>query len=211
MKPLLRRIIRLFQGRDRGTVAITFLLSLPILMTILGVIVQYALLINAKLTINRALAAAARSAMTSLPTDPAIDQVNGMQNVTRTALIGLAPLSPVATSSSVEATEVTQALQTLGIAEPDSFAGRYTYAATAANISITPQNVNNAYVTTAAPYINISITYQFKLTMPFANLLIGRSDTIAGVTGHYFTLTSTLTNVQLSDGREVPTNANGDP
>ena len=69
-KGFVGKYLRLLKGRDKGTVAITFLLSLPILLTVIGVLVQYALLANAQLTLNHAVQSAARSAMTALPTDP---------------------------------------------------------------------------------------------------------------------------------------------
>ena len=215
MKNLLRKYVHLLHRGDKGTVAVTFLLSLPILMTVIGILVQYALLANARITLDRAAAAAARSAMTSLPTDPAIDWLplgTGDANVKRSALMILESLSPVSENITSEATTVAEALTQVGVAVPATYAARYAFAQSATNVELAPLNENGApYARSRSPRVRITISYDFKLTVPFVSSLIGREATVAGVTGRYFTLTSTLDNVQLSPGRETPTNAAGEP
>ena len=71
VRVMLRWLRRKDRTWDRGTVAVTFLLSLPILLFIIAIFVQYALIVNAQLVIDRAVQAAARTAMTALPTNPA--------------------------------------------------------------------------------------------------------------------------------------------
>jgi hypothetical protein len=221
---LLRRYLHLLHMRDKGTVAITFLMSLPILLAIIGILVQYALLVNARLTLDRAVAAAARSAMTSLPTDPTIDRnpadgapLDGLANVQRTASLSLEPLSPAAGFITFDASNVSQALSQIGVPLPDGFAARYSYAQTAHSVQIDPIDINGNlqangvnFARTAAPRIRLTVRYDFQLTVPFASLLIGRPDTVAGLNGRFLTLSSAR-DVQLSDGREAPTNANGEP
>jgi Flp pilus assembly protein TadG len=219
----IRRYIHLLRGRDRGTVAITFLLSLPLLMLIIGLLVQLSLLVNARLTLDRAATAAARSAMTSLPADPVIDQVDGMSNVRRAAYIALAPISPVAPAASTDGETVGQALAALSggnSALPRNFAGRYTYAEAATLVEVDPIDANGVvlpmedFSRAAAPRIRLTLRYDFRLTVPLINMplvaVFGRSGTVAGITGRFFTI-STTREVQLSPGREVPTGITGEP
>ena len=49
MRKRLAQILDLFRRRDKGTVAISFMLSLPILMLLVGILTQFALLANARL------------------------------------------------------------------------------------------------------------------------------------------------------------------
>jgi len=146
MKRLLQKYFHLLKGRDKGTVAITFLLSLPVLLTVIGVLVQYALLANARLTLDRAVAAAARSAMTSLPTDAALDNLplsTSSNNVNRSALMILESLSPVSQDITSDATTVADALAQVGVNVPPTYAARYSFAQNASQVSITPLDVNN--------------------------------------------------------------------
>jgi hypothetical protein len=216
MKRRLRRYVDLLRGRDRGTVAITFLLSFPILLTVVGVLVQYALLANAKLTVDRAAAAAARAAMTSLPTDPAIEGVDGPGNVNKAAWLVLGGLSPAAPGTTAEGVAVAAAMRRLGLAVPDRFANRYAYAQGATVVQIDALEARGAqagvidYPRAAAPRVRITVSYPFRLTVPLVGPAIGQKTTVAGVTGRFMTLQSSL-DVQLSDGREVPTNMYGEP
>ena len=205
------RYWRLLKGRDKGTVAITFLLSLPILMTVIGVLVQFTLLANAKLTVDRAVQAAARSAMTALPTDPAIDARGGPALVQRSALMTLEALSPVSQDVSADGVTVADALAQVGANPPVTYAARYSYAQQAAQVTILPiEGTGSSYAQDAAPRVRITVQYDFKLTVPLLKDVIGRTDTVAGVAGRFLTLTSTL-DVQLSHGREASTNGVGDP
>ena len=217
MKSFFHKCLRLFHGRDRGSSAVTFILAFPILLLLIGILVQYALLINAHLTLDRAVAAAARSAMTSLPTDPAVESVDGPDNVRRAATLALEPLSPAASNTTPEATTTADALTQLGIPIPSTFASRYSYAQSACSVEIDPIDANGNIVANGLNYAlaaggraRITVRYDFQLTVPIFGTVIGRLDTIGGLTGRYQTLASTI-DVQLSDGREVPTNANGEP
>ncbi len=217
MKLFFRKCLRPFHGHDRGSSAVTFILAFPILLLILGILVQYVLLINAHLTLDRALAAAARSAMTSLPTDPAGDSIHGPDNVRRTATLALEPLSPAAPNSSPEADTVADSLAQLGVPVPSTFATRYAYAQSATSVEIDPIDANGNivgaginYASAAGGRARITVRYDFRLTVPLFGTMIGRLDTIGGLAGRYQTLSSTI-DVQLSDGREVATNGSGEP
>lgn len=216
MKRLFRRYVQLLKGRDKGTVAITFLLSLPILLVIFGVLVQISLINNARLTLHRALTSAARSAMTSLPVDPAIGDRGGPAFPTRSALMILESLSPVSPFDSSDGQTVADALTQCGATPPSNYASRFAFAEQATTVTYQPLDINGNvvgtmnYPVTAAPRVRITITYYFLLTVPGVNAGIGRSDTVAGVDGRYLTLTSSL-DVQLSHGREAPTNSEGSP
>ena len=206
------RVGRLLKGRDRGSVAIQFVLTVPILMIIVGVIVQYALLVNAHFTLRRALASAARSAMTSLPTNQQIGDPGGPGYVERSALMTLEALSPKArTTPTADAQTVMDALIAAGLTLPDdSYAARYTYAQEATLVSLTPittsgQQIGSqtyVYAEDPSPLVRIRIAYDFRLTVPLVNKFIGRDDTIGGISGRFVTITSFL-DVQLSPGREA--------
>ncbi len=211
MKRLFKKYLRLLHGRDKGTVAITFLLSLPILLAILGILVQYALLVNARLTVDRAAQAAARSAMTALPTDPIIGEAGGNGYVERAALMILEALSPASPQVSLDGQAVADALAQVGANPPATYAARYAYAQGATRVTITRiDGSGETYPRTAAPRVRITVQYDFQLTAPFINAAVGRSDTVAGVTGRFLTLTSTL-DVQLSHGRQAVTFGSGRP
>jgi Flp pilus assembly protein TadG len=201
MKMLIANFFRRLHARDRGTVAITFLLSLPVLLTMIAILVQYALLVNARLTVDRALAQAARSAMTSLPTDPAIDPTDGPANVRRAALLVLESLSPDARTATPEAQTVAGSLAGVGAAVPASFVGRYTYADAATNVQIEPVTGGD-YARQAAPRARITIRYEFRLTAPVANMILGHNGPVGGIGGRFHTITRSV-DVQLSPGREA--------
>src|SRR6185295_12928208 len=98
---------------------------------------------------------------------------------------------------------------------PDRYTARYTFAESATIVTIQPIDDNGspigvaAFATQRAPRIRLTVTYDFQITVPVINM-IGRTDTVAGITGRFRTLTSTL-DVQLSPGREAPTGAEGTP
>ena len=202
LRAIIKPLQKILKGRDRGSVAIQFILTLPILLTILGVLVQYALLVNAKLTMERALASAARSAMTALPTNQMLGEAGGPDAVRRAALMVLESLSPKAESEvSTEAQTVANALASVGLPPPDgTYAARYTYAQAATEVSISGGN----YATSPGERITLTISYDFRLTVPGVNALIGRSDTVAGIEGRFRRFTSSV-EVQLSPGREAGT------
>ncbi len=67
----------------------SFVLVFPIFLLIVGILVQYALLLNARVWVEHAADVAARSAVTALPDDrPAA--------VEKAAILALVPLSPAA-------------------------------------------------------------------------------------------------------------------
>ncbi|HVT80849.1 MAG TPA: TadE/TadG family type IV pilus assembly protein, partial [Phycisphaerae bacterium] len=183
----------------------TFALSLPILLLLIGVIVQWALVANARLAINRAANAAARTAMTVLPTDPQLEP-GGPPMVRRSALIVLAGLSPVSQEGATsDAQEVAQALENCGLTLPDRYDLRYTHADQATTLDIEPEGTQWGGWTELthlhAPEAVITLTYKFRLTVPGA-MFIGQHETVAGVEGYYLTMTA-VRHVQLSDGREA--------
>ncbi len=218
-----RLIARLFKGRDKGTVAVTFLLSLLVFVPVTGVIVQWALLANAMEVVNRAASAAARSAMVVLPTDPAVDTTYGQAPADRAAWMVLESISPQAQASQAgqqqvlspdDGQTVADALSAAGYTVLPSYPARYAFAQQSGTITIQPQGAAaNAsggqplYAELQAPQVQITITYQFRLTVPMFNMLLGQPMTVAGVSGRYMTLTATRT-VQLSDGREAGSTVN---
>jgi Flp pilus assembly protein TadG len=204
-----RHLLRRLHQADRGTVAVTFLLSLPILLTIIAIIIQYALISTARLTLDRALAAAARSAMTTLPTNPVNDNLDAPAMIKRSALMNLEAISPRSPVVNLDAGGVWSSLRTAGINVPDDYPARYSYADAATTVTIQPLAANDVvlfgsppYYQQTAPRARITISYEFLLTVPAANHMVGHDATIAGVSGRYLTITASY-NVQLSPGREA--------
>jgi hypothetical protein len=218
----------LLRGRDKGTVAVTFLLSLPILLFIVAIFVQYALIVNAKLVVQRAAMAAARTAMTALPLDPNVDGIEGDIMVRRSAYMALAPLSPMAGSASADGEMLGDSLERLGMLQGKggaSFGRRYTYAENGATVEWERIGDDGAALPDAAwepadyarargQQIRLTVTYPFLLTVPAVNKLIGAEigtgSGAGGVTGRVLTLTATRV-VTLPHGREAAANGNGWP
>src|SRR5215212_9878765 len=77
---------------DTGSAAVSFILAFPIFLTIVGIVVQMALMVNAKIMVTHAADAAARAAATSLPD-------GHPENVQKAAWQALAPISPKSTGA----------------------------------------------------------------------------------------------------------------
>lgn len=209
MTRVLHKLASLLRARDRGTVAVTFILSLPLLLAIVAILVQFALLVNARLAFERALSAAARSAVTSLPANPDTDAIAPRANVERAALLALSPISPPAATANSEGQDVADALQRLNVPITTDFARRFTFARDAASFSYDP-DLPVTYHARAAGQVTLTVKYPFRLNVPFARLVIGAFAEPAGLKGYYHTFTGSV-DVQLSPGREVPTDDAGDP
>lgn len=181
---------------DDGAAAVSFILTFPIFMTIIAVIVQLALIVNAKIIVSHAADTAARAAMTSLPDEHPED-------VRRAAWLAVTPLSPQAgTSAASEAADVASAMRQVHGDIPESFAGRYTYAMEATDVSWAPER---EFARSEAAPVEVNVTYQFRLTVPFAmRMVTARDMTIAGVTGRFWEV-SAQRQVQLSHGRKTRT------
>jgi len=201
--------------RRRGTVAVTFLLALPIFLVIICVMVQYAMLVNARMGVNRAVMAAGRSAVTSLPTDPDVDYVDGEHNVRRAAWMALEPLSPKGTDIAMDAQEVVAAMENLGVSVPSSYAARYSYAQAATTVEWVRIDDDDIPITVSTwepidyaehvgQRIRLTVTYKFHINVPVIRNLpgFGQDDTVCGITGKFFTMSSTYI-VQLTHGREA--------
>ena len=230
MKKLFRNWMQLLRGGDRGTVAVTFLLSLPVLLFVLAVIVQYAMIVNARIILNRAAAGAARSAMTALVTDPRIETVgdgqgtiplDGVAFVKMAACERLESISPVASVAAGVANSDTQTIEGYGFSINQSYGQRYDYADQATTIHW--QVVDDAGNPIGDPdpppsflchcsgqHVQLTVSYQFYLNVPGAKLFIGDAGTVAGVDGRFITLSTTY-DLQLSHGREALTYDDGSP
>ena len=195
------RIRHAFIGDD-GSASISFIATFPIFMTIVAVIVQLALMVNARITVAAAADAAARAAMTSLPDEHP-------ENITHAALIALAPLSPEATGDAgSDGTTYANAMKKLGVAVPDTFAARYTFAAAATDVSWTPQRT---FVSSKGTEVEVTVNYKVPLTVPVAMRVIQATDTtIAGVKARFWEVTG-KSKLQTSHGRKAVTNDNGWP
>lgn len=186
---------------DRGSAAVPFIFSLPIFLFIIAILVQYALIVNAKLLISHAASRAARAAATSLPEGHS-------ENVSAAAYMSLAPLSPLATTAvHPQADLVYRAMESSGIAVADSFPARYTYAMEAARVDRSPQD---DFTTSPGQPLKVTVSYRFCLTVPAAMRLVGLADTVAGVQGRFLNISST-SRVQTSHSRQTATDDGGWP
>lgn len=187
---------------DRGGASVSFMLCLPIFLWIMAVIVQYALLVNAKVNMNHSAYLAARAAVTSLPE-------GRPENVTRAARLALASLSPKATdAAAAEAEAVYQSLTNLGVQLQPSFPARYTYAMDATQVSWSPPDIN--YPGSYGRPIDVTVSYEFRLTVPGTMRIIGHSGTVGGIDGRFFTMTATC-RVETSHSRQAGTDGDGLP
>lgn len=166
---------------ERGGVAVSFILVFPIFLTVAAIIVQYALLANAKAVLDHATSTAARSAMTALPDE----QPDAVQ---RAAAFSLVPISPRSPDVLSEAEDLQTALQAVSdIPLTDSFAARYSYALPATTINyidrrIDPSDPNRYW---------IEVEYRLLLTVPLArNMYSPSAETVAGVYGHFYSIGS---------------------
>jgi hypothetical protein len=186
--------------RDDGAAAVPFILALPIFLIILGILIQYALIVNAKIVITNAAQAAARSAVTSLPE-------GRPENVERATYMSLASISPRAQMPvRPEGERVYQAMLATGLQVLPSFAERYTYAMEAADVSCRPADLS----TSRARELDVTVRYRFYLTVPGALRLIGNADTVAGIRGRYIDIVST-NRVESSHSRQANAGGGGWP
>jgi Flp pilus assembly protein TadG len=190
--------------RRRGTVSVTFILTLPIFLCIIAILVQYALMLNARIMVQYAAETAARSAVTAVP-----DQHE--EAIARAARTSLVTLSPQATTAvDPEATAMADAMRGAGIDIADSFAPRYTYAKEATQVSWVTFD-EGPLPWDAAEEVTVTVRYRFQLTVPFAARIIsGKTDTVAGVTGRFFQYEVKVT-TESAHGRMAGTDAYGWP
>jgi Flp pilus assembly protein TadG len=189
---------------DRGSAAVPFILVLPIFLLIIAILVQYALLVNAKLVLTHTAQLAARAAVTALPEDQP-------QNVAAAAYMALAPLSPQAgIGVRPEASDVYQAMQNAGIAVAGTYPARYTYAMEATTVSWTPGLPAVDFATSHGQPVDVTVSYRFQLTVPGAMRLIGFDDTVAGVQGRFVNIGATC-RAQTSHSRKTSAGGGGWP
>lgn len=170
---------------------------------IVGIVVQFALIANARIIVQHAAHATARSASTSLPD-------GHPEKVRRAARMALAPISPVAGSGvDPEARDITQAMQDCHIDISSAYAGRYTYAMDATDVSWT--NAGTDFPTSPSQEIEVTLRYRFQLTVPVAGALLAPAQSqIAGTSGRFYEITakaSTLT----APGRKTRADRTGLP
>ncbi len=196
----LRRILITIHD-TRGGATISFAVAFPIFLFIVGVLVQYALIVNAKLVIDNAAQQAARAAVTSLPEGKP-------DNVRAAAFMALAPICPSAKDSvTADAIALAQSLRTLGVSVPDSFSARYTYASEAARVTWDP---NIDYTRSPSRELTMKVIYRFYLTVPGAARVVGTASNVGGVSGMFIDLLSTC-QVQTSHSRAAFTDGSGWP
>jgi len=190
----IRHRIRRFLRDDRGAATTSFILAFPIFLTIVGIVVQMALMVNAKVMVNHAADAAARAAVTSLPD-------GHPENISQAAWIALAPLSPQATSTTSQAQIAYSALQAVGANVADSFPARYSFAQQATQVTWTPDSQDLSQ--SVGQPLEVTVTYRFQLTVPgIMKMAQASEDTVAGVHGWFWSVTGKC-QVQTSHGRKA--------
>lgn len=196
-----RRALRALHD-DGGAASISFIIALPIFLTIVAILVQLGLMVNAKVVVAHAADTAARSAVTCLPEDRP-------EAVQQAAWLALASVSPISTAgTAVEADDMAEALGNAGVDVPSSLAGRISYAREATSVTWTPQR---DFRRSAGGPIDVTVTYRFRLTVPVAMRIVpAMQETIAGVTGRFWEVSST-TRVEVSHGREARSDNTGWP
>ncbi len=83
----------------------------------------------------------------------------------------------------------------------------FTVALRVKNLPLTPAIVSVCPMSVPATG---TVSYRFYLTVPVAGTLIGQTDTIAGVSGRFFTLSATV-KAETAHGREATADATGWP
>lgn len=198
---LLHRAPAIYAGADAGAAAVSFILAFPIFLTIVGIVVQIALMVNARIMVQHAADSAARAAATSLPDGQP-------ENIDRAAWISLAPLSPQAADANSQATEDYEALKNLGVNVADSFPKRYAYAMEATSVTYAP---HADFAASAGQPVMVTVRYKFQLTVPGIMRLASADDgTLAGVKGRFWEVTAT-SQVETAHGRKTAADADGWP
>jgi len=197
---LLRKWARDFHN-DAGGAAVAFIIAFPLFLWIIAIVIQFVLIVNAKVMVDYAAQAAARAAVTSLPEGQP-------DNVNAAACLALTPLSPQATDAvAAQADSTYQALLGLGVQAPPSFPPRYTYAMAATTTTWNPQM---DFTTHTGQIIDVTLLYRFKLTVPGAMGIIGVAANVAGVDGRFLDIRSTR-QVCTSHGRAANSDGSGFP
>lgn len=187
---------------DQGAAAVSFILAFPIFLVLVGIVVQFALIANARIVVQHAAYAAARSASTSLPD-------GHPEKVRRAAQMALAPISPVAGNVDAEGRDISQALQDCQVQVSNAYAARYAYAMEAASVEWTDADAD--YETDPGREIDITVRYRFQLTVPVAGALLSPTQGhVAGTEGRFYEVTATA-RARTSPGRKVRADSAGLP
>ena len=157
---IIRRCLHAFAA-DHGSAAVSFILTFPIFLTIVAVIVQLALMVNARIMVA-VLPGRCRPIGDDKPFLTDIRKMSGMPLHPRK----LCALGPEATSGSSRRCGgcAVNALRSLGVDVPDSLAARYAYAMEATTVSWSPE-IDFA-ARSKASEVEVTVNYQFHLTVP---------------------------------------------
>ena len=201
------RLLRLARD-DRGAAATSFILTFPIFLTIVAVIVQLGLIVNAQLVLNHASYVAARSAAACLPEDKG-------DHVRPAAYMILASISPSGSDSDPDADAIAAALGNIGFNVLPTYARRFHYAAINtqihwtfdkwADLAFPPSNDETDLRYRLAQEVKVTVDYRFLLTVPVAGRIVAtfRGEAAPGVRGDFLDMRSTcsaLTNNGVRSG-----------
>ncbi len=178
---------------DAGSASVSFILTLPIFLTVLAVIVQSALLVNASLVVNYAAFASARTAITNTDTKQP-------RRAAALVLSGISPKGLSSGSTESDARYIQRTLQRSGVSLPSTFTQRYGYALAATTVSPS----DRVPTVLGGRSITVKVKYQFQLTVPGAAVILSPArSSVAGVQGRFVTIPAQCI-LQASPGRMNP-------
>ncbi|MCC6744273.1 MAG: pilus assembly protein [Acidobacteria bacterium] len=206
-----------------GRTAIEFLLLLPLVLSILLLVLQIALMVQAKFVVNYAAFCAVRSAIVWIPAEKEGEARNRieigntssekMQKIWRAASLACVPISPHHSSGLADRTGIEDATQEQkdavdriatyfpsngddGVAE--SFKQRIAYAFDSGitTIEIVPES--GSHNQSAGEFgdhdlVTVRVTHRFYLGVPLANRLLGTSFGVGPGSGFYYPIVEQYT------------------
>jgi len=206
------RAVRRLHGAQLGTVMVEFTLVFPIILLVMGMVIQLALFANASLIVRYAAFSSARVASVSYTrTLIAIEESIDLEpeKIDQAAHLVLASISPATGGNDAQAALITrfQSRQN-GVWGSRSYAQRMNYARAATTVTIDdrypPANfvfasVGNVF---APKEVEVTIRYQYLITIPGLYNLPGLSTPApGGVSGRVINIEQTVT-LQTTGARE---------
>lgn len=172
---------------DAAAASVSFMLSFPLFLMAVSLLVQLALMCQARIVVNHAAYTAVRSAITS----SADGLKDAQQRTRRAAAMALSGLSPRGRSGG-EGQKAQRYLSRIGAEIEAGFPRRFNYALDPAATKIT-QSPTSLYQRGPTD-VTVQLEYRFLLTVPYAASVLGaRQENVAGVSGKFIRLRASCT------------------